>query len=113
MKTNTLLLLISFVAPNGALLAQGLDPALLLKPATNAWPTYAGDYSQRRFSTLTQIDTSNVRHLSLAWVRRLTAGAGGGEGGFFGPRGGGESLITGGVAEDPVTIPGSTGGAPR
>src|SRR5437870_12526913 len=82
----TLLLLIPFCLPRGSLAGQALDPALLTKPATDSWPTYAGDYSQRRYSTLTQIDTTNVRHLSLAWVSRLTAGPGGGEGGFFGPR---------------------------
>src|SRR5438445_12412105 len=84
-RTTRLLLLIPFCLPPASLVGQGLDPALLTKPATDAWPTYAGDYSQRRYSTLTQIDTTNVRHLSLAWVSRLTAGAGGGEGGFFAP----------------------------
>src|SRR3989442_8654348 len=107
----TLLLLIPFCWPRGSLAGQALDPALLSKPATGSWPTYAGDHSQRRYSTLTQIDTTNVRHLSLAWVSRLTAGAGGGEGGFFGPPP--TATITGGVAENPVDIPGSTSGSPR
>jgi alcohol dehydrogenase (cytochrome c) len=102
--------LIACCLPNGSLPAQGLDPALLVKPATDAWPSYAGDYSQRRYSSLTQIDSANVRHLTLAWVRRLTAGAEG-EGGFFGPSG--TQTITGGVAESPLTIPGSTSGQPR
>src|SRR2546428_6539463 len=84
-RTATLLLLIACCLARGSLVGQGLDPALLTKPATDAWPTYAGDYSQRRYSTLAQIDTTNVRHLSLAWVSRLTAGAGGGEGGVFAP----------------------------
>ena len=84
-KTRTLLLLIPLCLPNGPLAGQGLDPRLLTKPATNAWPTYAGDYSQRRYSTLRQIDQTNVRHLTLAWVRRLTAGPDAGEGGWFGP----------------------------
>src|SRR3954469_25241511 len=104
----TLLLTIALALPAGVLPAQGLNPAVLLRPATDAWPSYAGDYTQRRFSTLTQIDTTNVRHLSLAWVQRLTAGPGG-DGGF-GPRG---ATITGGVAEEPVTIPGSTSGSLR
>jgi alcohol dehydrogenase (cytochrome c) len=111
MKTAKIILL-ALCLPNLAALSQGLDPALLLKPATDAWPSYAGDYSQRRYSTLTQIDTGNVRHLSLAWVSRLTAGAGGGDGGFFGPPPGG-GVITGGVAESPMNIPGSTSGSPR
>src|SRR5256885_1069761 len=107
----TLLLLIPFCLPRGSLAGQALDPVLLTKPATDSWPTYAGDYSQRRYSTLAQIDTTNVRHLSLAWVSRLTAGAGGGEGGFFGPPATVPS--TGGVAGNPGAIPGSTSGAPR
>ena len=30
--------------------AQILDPALLLKPLGDSWPTYAGDYSGKRYS---------------------------------------------------------------
>lgn len=54
--------------------AQMLDPALLTRPATDAWPTYNGDYSGRRFSPLTQINQSNVKHLSLAWINRIKVG---------------------------------------
>ncbi|MGA2094704.1 MAG: acido-empty-quinoprotein group A [Candidatus Acidiferrum sp.] len=50
--------------------AQGLDPAALLRPATDTWPTYNGDYSGRRFSTLDQINTTNVGSLTLAWAFR-------------------------------------------
>src|SRR2546426_831731 len=100
-RTAMLLLLIPFCMPRGSLAGQALDPALLTKPATDSWPTYAGDYSQRRYSTLTQIDTTNVRHLSLAWVSRLTPGAGG-EGGFLGPAA--LAAVTGGAAGDPVSL---------
>lgn len=48
--------------------AQGLDPAALLKPATNTWPTYNGDYSGRRFSPLDQINSTNINSLTLAWI---------------------------------------------
>ena len=69
----------------------GLDPASLVKPLADSWPTYSGDYTGRRYSALKQIDTSNVKNLTLAWVARLNAGsagtAGGGGGGFG--RGGG------------------------
>src|SRR5213593_2967878 len=104
MKTATLLLLIPFCLPNGPLVGQGLAP--------DAWPTYAGDYSQRRYSRLRQIDQTNVRHLTLAWVRRLTAGPDAGEGSWFGPPPG-PPAITGGVAQEPVNSPGSTSGSPR
>ena len=57
------------------LLAQGrLDPARLLKPATDSWPTFNGDYSGRRFSALTTIDPDNVHQLSLAWAHRIGSG---------------------------------------
>jgi alcohol dehydrogenase (cytochrome c) len=71
---NRLLLLSAFILTQIALLAQGLDPALLTRPATDAWPTHNGDYSGRRFSTLNQINQSNVKHMQLAWVYRAVAG---------------------------------------
>jgi alcohol dehydrogenase (cytochrome c) len=46
----------------------GLDPALLLKPPADTWPTYHGDYSGRRHSALTQITPENVNQLTLAWA---------------------------------------------
>ncbi len=48
--------------------AQELDPAAMLKPAMDTWPTYNGDYSGKRFSPLDQINASNVGSLTLAWV---------------------------------------------
>lgn len=54
----------------GTLLAQGpggLDPAMLLKPPADTWPTYHGDYSGQRHSRLTQITPENVHQLTLAW----------------------------------------------
>lgn len=48
--------------------AQGLEPAALLKPPTHTWPTYNGDYSGARFSTLDQINAGNIHSLTLAWV---------------------------------------------
>lgn len=57
-----------------ALVGQFLDPAVLKKPnATDAWPTYHGDYSGKRFSSLTQINRSNVGTLTLAWASKLAA----------------------------------------
>src|SRR6516164_3306931 len=49
-------------------LAQGLDPASLLKPSPDSWPTYHGDYSGRRHSALTQITPENVKQLGLTWA---------------------------------------------
>jgi alcohol dehydrogenase (cytochrome c) len=55
---------------------DGLDPAKLLKPTTDMWPTYNGDYSGRRFSTLAKINDTNVQSLSLAWLYRISGGEG-------------------------------------
>ncbi len=57
------------------LTAQGLDPKALLKPATDTWPTYNGDYSGRRFSPLDQINAANVGQLTLAWAFQTHAAA--------------------------------------
>src|SRR5712691_818823 len=59
-----------------ALFGQGLDPALLLKAPTDTWPTYNGDYSGRRYSTLSQISNANVQNLTLVWVYRANSGGG-------------------------------------
>src|SRR5436190_22671115 len=48
--------------------AQGLTPATLLKPPTDAWPSYNGDYTGKRYSTLAQIDRTNVGSMTLAWA---------------------------------------------
>jgi alcohol dehydrogenase (cytochrome c) len=48
-----------------------LDPARLLNPGTDSWPSYNGDYSGRRFSTLTKINDKNIGSLSLAWIYRV------------------------------------------
>jgi alcohol dehydrogenase (cytochrome c) len=56
----------------GALLAAqnagGLDPATLLKPPADSWPTYHGDYSGRHHSELKQITPENVHQMTLAWA---------------------------------------------
>jgi hypothetical protein len=55
---------------------QTLDPSAILKPLSENWPTYSGDYSGMRDSRLTQIDQSNVKYLALAWTTRVTGGGG-------------------------------------
>src|ERR1700724_3647014 len=56
---------------------KGFTQAELLKPLKDSWPTYNGDYSGRRYSALTQVNQSTVKHLTLAWMSRVTAGRGG------------------------------------
>ncbi len=89
--------------------AQGpLDPASLLKPLGDSWPTYSGDYSGKRYSALKQVNQSNVKNLTLAWTTRFTAGPGGGGGFGFGGRGG-APVIIGGEAPEPATMGGGGG----
>ncbi len=57
-------------------LAIGVAPiTLAAQIPTDAWPTYNGDYSGRRYSTLKEISTANVKGLTLAWVYRLNTAA--------------------------------------
>lgn len=69
-RTRALVCLLAILSVNIAGQGGGLDPSLLLKPPTDAWPTYHGDYSGRRYSTLKQINAENVKNLSLAWIYR-------------------------------------------
>jgi acido-empty-quinoprotein group A len=62
-----------------------VDPSLMTKPPIDAWPTYHGDYSGRRYSTLKQITSANVKSLALAWVYRLNTSRGGAIVGGEGP----------------------------
>jgi alcohol dehydrogenase (cytochrome c) len=48
--------------------AQSVDPAMLLKRPSDSWPTYHGDYSGQRHTTLSDITPDNVNQLTLAWA---------------------------------------------
>ena len=67
------LLIISRVMAQGEP-TEGLSASEILAPSLDSWPTYSGDYSGRRYSTLDQINRSNVERLTLAWATRVTAG---------------------------------------
>jgi alcohol dehydrogenase (cytochrome c) len=54
----------------------GVAPHDLLQPLKDSWPTYNGDYTGKRYSLLTPVDRSTVKHLTLAWMSPLTEGAG-------------------------------------
>ena len=69
MKLISTVVLLSFSAPT-LFRGQMLDPAKLSQPPIDTWPTYNGDYSGRRFSTLDKINSSNVHGLSVAWIFR-------------------------------------------
>src|SRR5512140_2919543 len=104
MRLHRLLPLCAF-AP-ALLLGQGrgVPPSELLKPLKDDWPTYNGDYTGRRFSALDAVNKANVKHLSLAWMTRLTAGAG------RSGRGGGPAvpLQTGGEGTGDIQVGGGS-----
>ena len=67
----------STAAPSAAPRSDGgVDAGMLLKPLGENWPTYSGDYSGRRYSTLTQVNQSNVKNLQLVWSTRIVPGMG-------------------------------------
>jgi alcohol dehydrogenase (cytochrome c) len=107
MTMKKYLLTIGFVVLPVMLAGQGkgLDPAQILKPLADSWPTHSGDYSGRRYSALKQIDRTTVKNLTLAWVQTLTEGPGDfGPVGFSGGRGGGRG--GGGGGGTPVIVGG-------
>ncbi len=62
------------VTANFSKLVLGLVACLTVLPAllpAQSWPTYNGDYSGRRFSPLSQINSSNIGSLSMAWMHRV------------------------------------------
>src|SRR4051794_37246749 len=79
------ILCILLLAATAVVAQGGLNPAKLGAPPTDTWPTYNGDYSGRRYSTLTKINQENINSLSLAWVYRAN-GMPGGVSGFSGGR---------------------------
>jgi alcohol dehydrogenase (cytochrome c) len=96
MKKPLLTAALSLIAA-GVLLGRTveLDPSLLLKPLSDSWPTYSGDYSGKRYSALKLVNKLNVRHMTLAWTARMNANPE--EDGFSG---GGASTIVGGEGPD-------------
>ena len=58
-----------------ALSAQSPQSSDLLHPRPDTWPSYHGDYSGRRHSTLTQITPENVHKLAPAWIFQTNQGA--------------------------------------
>ncbi len=63
----------NFLSLGFLLLAQGLDPKaiqLFSRPA-DAWPTYNGDYSGRRFAADAQIKPANIDMLAMKWMFRI------------------------------------------
>ncbi len=81
---------------------SGVDPVDLLKPLKDSWPTYSGDYTGKRYSALDQINQSNVKHLTLAWMTRVAPGQA--QSGRFGRA----NIIVGGEGPGDINVGGGT-----
>jgi hypothetical protein len=57
-----------------ALTVTGLALRAQQGPQAQSWPTYNGDLSGRRFSSLTGINDRNVGSLQLAWTYKVDSG---------------------------------------
>ena len=78
MKRNAAITLFLLVACTQSLTAQELRTGrsalhvkaedLLTSPVGESWPSYNGDYTGRRFSSLREINKANVGQLRAAWV---------------------------------------------
>jgi quinohemoprotein ethanol dehydrogenase len=61
-----------------AIVVVGQNTLDYRQPAGREWPVVGGDWGNTRYSTLAQIDTSNVKTLKGAWMARLNSGFGAG-----------------------------------
>jgi len=71
---TTVGVVVSAQGPSASHDPVGIAPSSLRAPLSDSWPTYSGDYTGRRYSALTQITRSNVKHLTLEWVSELVTG---------------------------------------
>jgi quinohemoprotein ethanol dehydrogenase len=76
----TLVCVASTVLVSWIVSAQQLRPldAMALRNAgqSREWPTYGGNYGEKRYSPLNQINTENASRLGLAWSHIVGAGGG-------------------------------------
>ena len=110
MMARPKLLLACFVLLPLAAANDGVDPSELTQPLKDSWPTYNGDYTGKRYSELKQINQSNVKQLTLAWMTRVTAGAKPPADAPFGRGGRGQSanVIVGGEGPGDISVGGGT-----
>ena len=108
-RTIRIIVAAPFLLAPAVLMGQaiGLVPSEILKPLKDSWPTYSGDYSGKRYSALTQINQSNVMHLTLAWMLRVTPGSRPAVDMRFRGRGSG-SVIVGGEGPGDINVGGGT-----
>jgi len=67
---------LSLAAVGVCALTTALAQTDLRKPAGAEWPLVGGDWGNTRYTTLAQINPSNVKTLKGAWMARLNSGFG-------------------------------------
>src|SRR5690349_11394454 len=78
--TRALLLLSGLCASGSTAWAQDAEIDRLVRgPVGKDWVTNGGNLTNQRYSTLKQIDTSNVKQLKGAWMTRLKGSGYGGK----------------------------------
>jgi alcohol dehydrogenase (cytochrome c) len=84
---------------------QGIAPSELSRPLGDSWPTYSGDFTGRRYSSLKQINQATVKNLSLAWVASLSTAQ---QGAIVGGEGKGDFPVgTANVKGTPLMVDGT------
>ena len=68
--------------------------ARALSSAAEKWPTYNGDFTGRRYSSLKQIDSTNIGSLAPAWIYHVEIGS---QRGVGSPRVKSTPLVDGGI----------------
>jgi alcohol dehydrogenase (cytochrome c) len=86
--------------------SPGLTPARILKPSSDSWPTFHGDYSGKHYSTLNQITAANVKGLSLAWIARLNTTITPALTGGYGPEPAAGAMPTANIKATPLLVDG-------
>ena len=65
--------LLSAVAATALAADVSLDPKLIGKTPVTSWTTFNGDYTGQRYSTLTEINSTNVNKLQTDWTFKITS----------------------------------------
>jgi PQQ-dependent dehydrogenase (methanol/ethanol family) len=82
-----------------AQMQPGIPFADVVHPKPGTWPTYNGNENGNRFSSLDQINTTNIKQLAPKWLFQIGAPRGGGE-----PKAGVPSWI--GLEVTPIVVDG-------
>src|SRR5215467_2150262 len=73
------LLVVGLLSPGVVCAADPEIDRALQSPVGKDWVTNGGNLTNQRYSTLTQIDTTNVKQLKGAWMTRLKGSGLGGK----------------------------------